>query len=85
MKQVWKYEIDPDETPIDMPLCAEILSVGFQGDILMLWALVDLDVDLVPRKIYARGTGHNIRADSPIFIGTAFKDGLVFHVFEELC
>jgi len=84
MKQLWKFEVDLSEKPIEMPAYAQILSVGFQGEKLMLWALVDVEVRLVPRKILVRGTGHNMRSDNLIFIGTAFKGSLVFHVFEAL-
>jgi hypothetical protein len=84
MKQVWKFKVDPNENPIQIPACAELLSVGFQGDDLFLWALVDIEANEKPRNIVVRGTGHNIRLDNLCFIGTAFKDSLVFHVFEAL-
>ena len=84
MKQVWKYEVDLSETPIDMPAQAEILSAGFQGDTLCVWALVDIEQRPIPRKIMVRGTGHNIRWDNLVLIGTVFKDSLVFHVFEAI-
>lgn len=82
MKQVWKFEIYTDENPVQMPEGAEILSVSFQEQNLMMWALVDTEAKLVDRHIIARGTGHNIRADNISFIGTAFLDDMVFHVFE---
>jgi hypothetical protein len=84
MKQVWKFEINPNENPIEMPYGAEILSVGFQDDCLKLWALVDIDAAPKLRNILVRGNGHNIRLTNLLFIGTAFKDNLVFHVFEAL-
>jgi len=84
MKQVWKFEIHQDETPTEMPEGAEIISVGFQGQQLMLWALVDVDAQLIPRHIIIRGTGHNILyvTGNLVFIGTAPLGDLVFHVFE---
>jgi len=84
MRQVWKFETSPNENPIQMPEGAEILSVGFQGSKLMLWALVDIEARLTDRIIIVRGTGHNIRSKNLLFIGTTFMDSLVFHVFEDI-
>jgi hypothetical protein len=84
MRQVWKFDVDENESPVHMPECAQILSAGFQGDTLVVWALVDIESRLTPRKICVRGTGHNIRAENLFFIQTVFKDSLVFHVFENI-
>jgi len=86
MKQVWKFEINSTESPIEMPKGAEILSVGFQKDTLYVWALVEIEVypELEGRSLIVRGTGHNIHAEDLKFIGSAYIDSLVFHVFENL-
>jgi hypothetical protein len=84
MNQVWKFELNLDDSPIEMPCVAQPLSVGFQGDTLFLWALVDPNEKMEKRKFITRGTGHNILEDNPYFIGTAPYNTLVFHVFEVL-
>lgn len=84
MNQVWKFEVPMDDGVLEMPMCAEVLSVAFQGQKLMMWALVDIEVDTTKRYFIVRGTGHNIRLNNLHFIGTAFIDALVFHVFENL-
>ena len=83
MKQVWKFTIHPDDGVTEMPIGAEPLSVAFQGEDLVMWALVDIDAPTCGRHFIVRGTGHNIRLDNLVFIGTAFTGALVFHhVFE---
>jgi len=82
MHQVWKFEIPTDESPLEMPYCAQVLSVAFQSGKLMMWALVDIERNLIKRKFIVRGTGHNVRIDPLYFVGTAFTGELVFHVFE---
>lgn len=84
MRQVWKFDVDPNENPTQMPEGAEIISAGFQSGGLQIWALVDVGARLVPRKLIVRGTGHNIRSTDLVFIQTVFMDSLVFHVFEDL-
>tara|TARA_R110000851_G_scaffold292052_1_gene446457 strand:- start:49 stop:306 length:258 start_codon:yes stop_codon:yes gene_type:complete len=83
MQQVWKYEVPPNESAIEMPIFAEILSAQFQGDKVYVWALVDIDKALTQRKIFVRGTGHNIRSENLLFIQTIFYGAMVFHVFED--
>ena len=83
MKQVWKFIVHMNKPTTTMPENAQILNVNFQGGHLTLWALVDIEAPFTPRKILVRGTGHNVMPDGVIYIGTAFKDGLVFHVFEK--
>lgn len=86
MKQVWKYKINPADGRIEMPVGAKVLSVAFQGQDLCLWALVDPGVTIKKERYFAVfGTGHDIYDDAGFqFLGTAFVDNLVFHVFEIL-
>lgn len=85
MKSVWKFQIPVDDHPVmNLPVGASILSVAFQGEDLVLWALVDPDADKEPRRLRVAGTGHAIEESDLRFIGTAVhtRTGLVFHVFE---
>lgn len=89
MKTVWKYIIEPSSPTIEMPVCAEVLSVAFQGDDLCLWAIVDNKYPTgASRTFEAFGTGHEIPVLMGVdykFVGTAHADsGLVLHVFEVL-
>jgi hypothetical protein len=82
---VWKYELGPGVTVLDLPSGASALTVGAQGDGVFLWALVSAEpAPTSPRAFLAVGTGHRVhRAAFGRYVGTAFMaDGLVFHVFE---
>ena len=70
---------------IYMPNGAKILSVGVQGLSLMLWAEVDPKRTEYPRHFEVFGTGHELHSDigtSREFIGTAFMEDLVWHIYE---
>lgn len=83
MKTIWKYKLLPD-TPIHMPVGAQILDVQEQHGDICIWALVDPTSKTVPRLLKVYGTGHDITDDPGRYIGTfQLKDsGLVFHVFD---
>lgn len=80
---VYKYEINAFG-PTRMIRNAEILTVGVQGDQIMVWALVDpAEASVVDRKLAVLGTGHiNDVATKDRFVGTAFVGKFVFHVFD---
>lgn len=84
MKTVYKYTIPfLDEAVLELPIGAEVLSVGTQHEQLMLWARIDTESThtTVKRRFRVVGTGHPEAVGR--FIGTVlFRDGtLVFHVF----
>lgn len=85
MSAVWKFELPPKDTSIVlMPSGAKILSVGFQGEALCVWALVYPRNPKEPRAFSIRGTGHLTDGLNVLpFIGTVFHPlGLVFHVWD---
>ena len=85
MNTIYKYEIPVGGGAIQMPNSAKILSVGVQGESLMLWAEVDPERSEYARLFEVFGTGHKILSDmvtSREFIGTAFMSDLVWHVYE---
>lgn len=88
MITIFKYEIDNDDSEIELPIGAEILSVAFQHHILCMWMKIDTEVKMEIRNFEAFGTGHEIPQDMGFdykFIGTAHTiNGLVFHAFERL-
>lgn len=87
MQVVYKYKIDPNNTLVELPERAQILSVGAQLDDMFLWALVDESAEKsVAKHFCVYGTGHEISHSHLQFIGTVHMYGgdLVFHIFENL-
>ena len=85
MKTVWKYDLYPAEyTDLLVPSGAQVLTAQTQGGKPQLWALVDPDAALEPRRFVVLGTGHTYSKPLGQYIGTFQLDGgvLVFHVFE---
>ncbi len=84
MLTVYKYELPiADIAKVALPEGAEILSVGLQGGLPMLWARVDTEVTGTEvRMVRLAGTGHP-HADGR-FIGSMMSpDGaLVIHAFD---
>lgn len=88
-KTIWKFEIQPQQTSVEMPKGAEILTIQMQYGNPCIWALVDPLNDKEIRSIEVFGTGHSIYYDMGIerkYIGTfQLADGaLVFHLFERI-
>jgi hypothetical protein len=89
---VWKYELGPGVTVLQLPVGATALHVGYQDDGVFLWALVIAERDsptgpgpvpTEPRAFLTLGTGH--RAHPALIgrhVGTVAFDGLVWHAFE---
>ena len=83
---IWKFELRViGEQTVRMPFGATVLSAQIQRDRICLWATVDTDMHLQPRRFAIFGTGHDL--PKPIaatfnFIDTIQANGLVFHVFE---
>ena len=84
MKTIYKYEISPLHTAIEMPKGAELLSVKTQNNTPCLWALVDTDQPPEDRFLVVFGTGHPV-VNHGKYLGTFLieNDSLVFHVFED--
>ena len=85
-KQIWKYVLNINETKLEMPDQAMVLSVGTQSDNIYLWALIDTELANTTRTFYTCGTGWDIEKSVEYLfpIGTVqMQNGLVFHVFEE--
>lgn len=85
--RIWKFPLRvEDEQDIAMPAGASILTVQVQRGMPVLWAAVEPDSPLRPRRIFCRGTGHQMGATARlwIYIGTVqlAAGGLVFHFFD---
>lgn len=86
MQQIWKFPLQiSDAQRIEMPIGAEILTVQLQGDVPVLWALVDVKALKEYRIIEVLGTGnpiHNGMGTNRKYISTFQRGGFVGHVFE---
>ncbi len=86
MKTIHKYSFQPSvEFFLRLPKGAEVLCVQVQRDQPCIWALVDLDAELLPTLFSVRGAGHDgggLTADQ--YVGTfQLNDGeLVLHLFK---
>ena len=82
---VWKWELSPGYTPIDMPVGAKVLAAQEQNGTIMLWALIDAAAETEQRVFAVKGTGHEIivqDGERYDYIATAQMGWLVWHVFE---
>jgi len=79
---IHKYLINPFYVVL-MKRGARPLSVAFQKNNLCVWALVDENEDDVEHKFFTYSTGEDIPLPQleATFMGTAFLDDMVFHVF----
>ena len=90
MKRIHKYPLQiVDTQTITVQSGFEPLSVQYQDNELMLWALVEDLVAPIPLHASIRiiGTGHQIAYPEKLtFIGTALDpmNPLVWHVFHEV-
>ncbi len=81
---IHKYVIPSNNEGVEMHKGAEILSVGIQGDDVVVWVMEDTSKLQEFRNLYGFPTGSNI---NPCFVfhGTVqFSSGFVIHVFEEV-
>ena len=80
MKRIYKYD----------PAGSSILHVNEQTDNdVKLWAIVETDYDVVERRFFVVGTGHDLPLDIYTkynYIGTVhvMDKRIVLHVFEEM-
>lgn len=86
MKTIFKYVLQPNGEPVEMPVSADVLTAREQGDNICVWARVDTEEALmVKRNFCVFGTGHEMPDDPNLrYVGTAMLQGgaLVMHVFE---
>lgn len=89
--QIWKYELTPKrEQTIEIPLGAEILSVGCQQhpEQAVIWAKVNPNAVKALKIIVVLATGQEYECEPSWelkFIGTGQMGWMVWHVFEKVC
>ena len=64
-----------------MPRGASLLDGQFQGDSLVLWALVDPTAPEVTRDVLVAGTGHEVPS-SLTYVTTIQQSIFVWHIFD---
>lgn len=89
IKQIWKFEINPNKVIIEMPKGAEILTIQIQDENPCIWALVNPENEKDLRHFEIYGTGHDIKYGfdtSRVYINTfqMHNGSLVFHLFERI-
>ena len=85
MIKIYKYPVPVlDEFEIAMPENAHVLTVQTQNGNPFIWAKVDTDAPIVPRRFQLVGTGNPTSGLSNVYVGTfQIADGrLVFHLFD---
>lgn len=82
--KIWKFEIPLQDKKAQMPAGAQILSVGVQGDEIMVWAVCNPNHPFVTRYFPIFGTGFemNLQDRGRPFLGTVFQGPYVWHVFD---
>jgi hypothetical protein len=85
--KVFKYIVpQPDEdyvSEIDLPVSAQILSVGIQNSQIVIWAKVEHPKEPTRiRQLVVGNTGVALPFTNGRFIGTVESNGIVWHIFE---
>ena len=83
---VYKYKLNAGDQVVKMPANPRILSVGAQGDDVVVWALVDKSLPVVGRRLYTAFTGevHGALTHFGRHVGTVqMTNGIVVHVFDQ--
>lgn len=85
MKRIFKYQILPDRTIVDLPKGSKIISVANQRETLCFWALVDTNETEIEKVIFeVKMTGEIIdNFKNLLHLGTVLMQNgdLVVHVF----
>ena len=83
--KVFKYEIWKDDTTLQIPSKSQFLSVGAQGEKIVLWFMVDPSYAEQSTRFRVFCTGEDLPEDilTYVYRGTAaIREGLILHVFE---
>ena len=87
MITIHKFELTEygQKFTVEMPDRAEILHVGCDArGTMFVWAIVNTDMPMCPRRFYIAGTGHEfpVAAIERKHHGTVQVGAFVWHVFE---
>ncbi len=81
--KIYKYVLEiKGEQELNLPADWRFLSIQLQGDAICMWAIVNEELEKVPRKIYCYGTGHDVGfAANKKYLGTVQQNSFVWHFF----
>jgi hypothetical protein len=81
---IWKFELTVGNNKIEMPEDCCTLSVACQGTQLFVWAIVVPSRQRTKRRFFVAMTGQTCNNNdlNGRFLGSAYCDGFVFHVFD---
>ncbi len=87
--KIFKYQVPLPGVDLQLPIGSKILSLQVQGNMPMLWILIDDTVaneNRQTRRFTFVGTGHEVDKEllEGQYIGTVQQDGFVWHLFEDL-
>jgi hypothetical protein len=84
---VYKYTLGPGEQVFRLPVGAQPVHVREQHGAVVVWAVVDPDVEGVEQhRFLVTATGESFERGQAQYLGTAhlLSGQLVFHVFHEV-
>lgn len=83
LKTIYKYMVPIyDTAQVKMPKGARVLHVGAQGDLLPVWAEVEVTNPIETRVFHVRGTGNPLLGYEGTYLGTAQVGRFVWHVYD---
>ena len=77
---IHKYQLSLGETTINLPESFQVLHVGEQNGLLMMWVELDLNAPKIPYTFRCIGTGYSIKSRMH-HIGSVIMDPFVWHVY----
>jgi hypothetical protein len=78
--KIYKYQLSLGETTIKLPESFQVLHVGEQNGLLMLWVELDLNASKIPYTFHVIGTGHSVKPHMH-HIGSVIMNPFVWHVY----
>jgi hypothetical protein len=82
--EIWKFPLGNGMAQdIAMPMHAEILTVQVQDGHVCLWAKVNPENVLRPKRIHVVGTGNPMPDGALCYLGTVQQNIFVWHIFFE--
>jgi hypothetical protein len=82
-RRIFKYTLTLQEyQTLNLPRNAEIITFRSQLGKLTIWAIVNTELDYVPREFQIVGTGEDFVIANRKYIGTAEQGSFVWHLFE---
>lgn len=85
MKKIFKYPLGiRGRYYIATHEGAEVIHAGAQNGVATIWAEVDDSRPLYKREFEVLFTGDTVKDNNLHYVGTAFIEGLVSHVYEVL-